>query len=124
MYNYSTYNAYKYYLNRIQDEEIPTNDSVPSNTSKELSAYEHKAPSSRFVPQRTSPLHHGQHSKQITVPPPRNLADEEDCVTIIFHALLSPDFNFEPNKQEVNVRLGYEELGNFEWNCVSKFDTR
>lgn len=57
--------------------------------------------------------------KASVLPPPD--VTKEDCVTVIFHALLSPDFHFNHNKQKISIRAGLEELRNWEWNCANDF---
>jgi hypothetical protein len=46
---------------------------------------------------------------------------QEDCITIIFHGLLSPDFHFKPKEQKVTIRAGLDELGLWDWNCTEDF---
>lgn len=55
---------------------------------------------------------------EFTAPPPSVNPNDEDCVTIMFHALLSPDFNFKEEEHKIAIRAGHPELHSFAWNCV------
>ncbi|XP_048587615.1 E3 ubiquitin-protein ligase rnf213-alpha isoform X3 [Nematostella vectensis] len=53
-----------------------------------------------------------------TIPPPPPRDFDEDCLTVVFHAILSPKFPFDPKKDSVHLRFGPQELGSFKYNSV------
>lgn len=122
----------------IQETTVtpPKSNSDHSNTSAAPKAVVHErvtpttksdsGPDSTMTTtkEQTANYHPGRTSLQKIPPPKPHLTDNEDYVTIIFHALLSPDFNFKPDKQHVTIRLGHEDLGGWDYNFAENFNAK
>ncbi|XP_020912940.1 E3 ubiquitin-protein ligase rnf213-alpha isoform X2 [Exaiptasia diaphana] len=107
---------------RIQDQQKPENIEEQSDIDVSMETTQCTESWSK-----SSTLMETNHSLQRTTHHVTSLPitnwKEEECVTIVFYALLSPEFNFQLNKQNVTVYLDLNEVGVWS-HCTDMFDAR
>ncbi|XP_031550160.1 E3 ubiquitin-protein ligase rnf213-alpha-like, partial [Actinia tenebrosa] len=109
-----------------KEEEPQASTSIDAKAQMTMTT-QHEKNNSTHGKQENQPVEHKNSREQlrdiqctVNAPPPPDVT-AQDCVTVIFHALLSPDFHFNPKKQKISIKVGLEELGGWKYNCANDF---